>query len=76
MLRGFAIGDLWYLVEAARWTVALTALAMAGGGLLGLVVMTLRVVPLAPANWLAAGYIQVLQGTPLLGQLFVFYFGF
>jgi polar amino acid transport system permease protein len=76
MLRGFAAGDLWYLVEAARWTVALTALAMAGGGLLGLLVMTLRVVPLAPANWFAAGYIQVLQGTPLLGQLFVFYFGF
>jgi polar amino acid transport system permease protein len=76
MLRQFASGDLWYLVEAARWTVALTALAFVGGGLLGLAVMILRVVPLAPLNWLAAGYIQALQGTPLLGQLFVFYFGF
>lgn len=76
MLRQFASGDLWYLVEAARWTAALTALAFAGGGLLGLLVMVLRVVPLAPANWLAAAYIQALQGTPLLGQLFVFYFGF
>lgn len=76
MLRQFAIGDLWYLVEAARWTMALTALAFLGGGLLGLLVMILRVVPLAPANWLAAAYIQALQGTPLLGQLFVFYFGF
>jgi polar amino acid transport system permease protein len=76
MLRQFAGGDLWYLVEAARWTVALTALALAGGGLLGLLVMVLRVVPLAPVNWLATAYIQALQGTPLLGQLFVFYFGF
>lgn len=76
MLRQFASGDLWYLIEAARWTVALTAIALAGGGLLGLVVMVLRVVPLAPANWLATAYIQALQGTPLLGQLFVFYFGF
>jgi polar amino acid transport system permease protein len=76
MLRQFASGDLWYLVEAARWTVALTAIALAGGGLLGLLVMILRVVPLAPANWLATAYIQALQGTPLLGQLFVFYFGF
>jgi polar amino acid transport system permease protein len=76
MLRGFGAGDLWYLVEAARWTVALTALAMTGGGLLGLIVMTLRVVPFGPANGFATGYIQVLQGTPLLGQLFVFYFGF
>jgi polar amino acid transport system permease protein len=76
MLRQFASGDLWYLVEAARWTVALTAIAFAGGGLLGLLVMVLRVVPLAPANWLATAYIQAVQGTPLLGQLFVFYFGF
>jgi len=76
MLRQFASGDLWYLVEAARWTVALTALAFTGGGLLGLLVMLLRVVPLTPANWLATAYIQALQGTPLLGQLFVFYFGF
>ncbi len=76
MLRQFASGDWWYLVEAARWTVALTALALAGGGLLALLVMILRVVPLAPLNWLASAYIQTLQGTPLLGQLFVFYFGF
>ena len=75
MLRQFASGDLWYLVEAARWTVALTAIALVGGGLLGLLVMILRVVPLAPGNWLATAYIQALQGTPLLGQLFVFYFG-
>jgi polar amino acid transport system permease protein len=76
MLRQFASGDWWYLVEAARWTIALTALALAGGGLLALLVMILRVVPLRPVNWLAAAYIQALQGTPLLGQLFVFYFGF
>ncbi len=76
MLRQFASGDWWYLDEDARWTVALTAHALAGGGLLALLLMILRVVPLAPLNWLASAYIQTLQGTPLLGQLFVFYFGF
>jgi polar amino acid transport system permease protein len=76
MLRDFTINEVWYLVFAARWTLALTAIAFTGGGLLGLIVMVLRVLPLKPAQWLAIGYIQAIQGTPLLGQLFLFYFGF
>lgn len=76
MLREFTINEFGYLVLAARWTLALTAIAFAGGGLLGLLVMILRVLPARPLNWLAIGYIQTIQGTPLLGQLFVFYFGF
>jgi polar amino acid transport system permease protein len=76
MLREFTINEVWYLVFAARWTLALTAIAFLGGGLLGLLVMVLRVLPARPVNWLATGYIQAIQGTPLLGQLFLFYFGF
>jgi polar amino acid transport system permease protein len=76
MLREFTINEVWYLVFAARWTLALTAIAFLGGGLLGLFVMVLRVLPARPVNWLATGYIQAIQGTPLLGQLFLFYFGF
>lgn len=76
MLREFTINEVWYLLFAARWTLALTGLAFAGGGLLGLLFMTLRVLPVRPLNWLAIAYIQAIQGTPLLGQLFVFYFGF
>ena len=68
--------DLLYLIMAARWTLALTALAFIGGGLLGLFVMLLRVVPARPVNWFAMGWIQAIQGTPLLAQLFVFFFGF
>ena len=76
MLREFGLNEALYLLYAAQWTVALTAIAFAGGGLFGLLVLVLRVVPARPANWLAIGYIQAIQGTPLLGQLFVFYFGF
>ena len=68
--------DLLYLLSAARWTLALTALAFIGGGLLGLLIMLLRVIPARPVNWLAVGWIQAIQGTPLLAQLFVFFFGF
>jgi polar amino acid transport system permease protein len=76
MIRDLTWLDFAFLLYAARWTVALTVLALVGGGLLGLVVALLRVAPLAPVRWIAVGYIQAIQGTPLLAQLFVFYFGF
>ncbi|WP_442579634.1 amino acid ABC transporter permease [Mesorhizobium sp. ASY16-5R] len=75
MIREFAGADIVYLIAAARWTVLLALTAVIGGGLLGVVVAVLRVVPLRPLNWLAIGYINLIQGTPLLGQLFVFFFG-
>jgi polar amino acid transport system permease protein len=68
--------DVLYLIAAARWTLALTALAFLGGGLSGLLIMLMRVVPARPVNWVAIGWIQMIQGTPLLAQLFVFFFGF
>jgi polar amino acid transport system permease protein len=36
MIREFGTGDIVYLVFAARWTLALTALAFAGGAIVGL----------------------------------------
>lgn len=75
MIRDFAGADMVYLLLAARWTVALAVIAMLGGGLLGLIIAALRILPFRPANWLALLYINLIQGTPLLGQLFVFFFG-
>ena len=75
MIREFAAADIVYLLMAARWTLLLALVAMVGGGLLGLGVAVLRIVPLRPLNWLTIGYINLIQGTPLLGQLFVFFFG-
>jgi len=75
LIREFGAVDVIYLIEAARWTVLLALTAMVGGGLLGVIVAVLRVVPFKPLNWLAIGYINLIQGTPLLGQLFIFFFG-
>ena len=75
MIREFGGVDVVYLIAAARWTVLLALTAMVGGGLLGVIVAVLRVVPFKPFNWLAIGYINLIQGTPLLGQLFIFFFG-
>ncbi len=75
MIREFALADVGFLILATRWTLLLALTAAIGGGILGLIVAVVRVVPARPLNWLAIGYINLIQGTPLLGQLFVFFFG-
>lgn len=75
MIREFASPDVVYLLLAARWTLLLALVAMVGGGILGLLVALSRVAPFRPLNWLTILYINLIQGTPLLGQLFVFFFG-
>ena len=64
-----------YLVEATEWTVLLSLMAFAGGSVVGLVLALLRVSKVRVLRALASGYIQVIQGTPLLIVLFLSYFG-
>ena len=75
MIRTFSVNELLLLLEATRWTVALSAIAFVGGMLLGLVVAVLRCLPARLPRWLAIGYIAVFQGVPVLLQLFVAFFG-
>ena len=74
-MRSFNVGDLVYLLLAARWTVLLSLIAFAGGGIVGLIIALMRVSELRPARWFAIGFIRVFQGTPLLLQLFLVFFG-
>lgn len=74
-LRDFGPNELTFLIMATRWTILLALIAFAGGGLIGLIVAALRVAPLPPLRWLAAGYIQFFMGTPILIQLFMAYYG-
>jgi polar amino acid transport system permease protein len=63
------------LLLAARWTVALSLVAFVGGGLVGLALLVLRLSKLRGAPTFVSGYVQLFQGTPLLMQLFLAYFG-
>jgi polar amino acid transport system permease protein len=63
------------LLLAARWTIVLSLIAFAGGGLVGLALLVARLAPSPAAQRLVAGYVQLFQGTPLLMQLFLAYFG-
>lgn len=74
-LRDFGWPELWFLLFSARWTMLLSLIAFLGGGALGLVVAVLRVARSRLVRAAAAVWIRVLQGTPLLVQLLVVYYG-
>ena len=72
----FPIQDiLRHLLLAARWTIVLSLIAFAGGGLVGLALRVARIARPRLGGWLVGGYVQLFQGTPLLMQLFLAYFG-
>lgn len=63
------------LLLAARWTVLLSAIAFAGGGILALVLLVTR---FGFGKWVRKAitlYVELFQSTPLLMQLFLVYFG-
>lgn len=63
------------LLLAAQWTVLLSLIAFIGGALVGLAVCVARISKNPGPRWAARIYIEVLQGTPLLMQLFLCFFG-
>jgi polar amino acid transport system permease protein len=63
------------LLLAMRWTIGLSLIAFVGGGVVGALLVMTR---LSGGRWLrllVVGYVQLFQGTPLLLQLFLVYFG-
>jgi polar amino acid transport system permease protein len=63
------------LVWATQWTILLSAMAFVGGGLVGLALLFMRT---SQIKWLEGPtklYIEFFQGTPLLMQLFLLFFG-
>lgn len=74
-MHQFSSVDLLFIVRATQWTILLSLIAFVFGSIGGLAVALARV---SPYRWLrltAGAYIQVFQGTPLLMQLFLVYFG-
>ncbi|MCL6654603.1 amino acid ABC transporter permease [Agrobacterium rubi] len=73
----FTIGpnELFFLMQGLKWTLALTVIGFIGGGVFGLCVALARTAENKISQRVTAGYITVFQGTPLLMQLFVVYYG-
>lgn len=74
-MRTFGWPEFWFIVEAARWTLALSAIAFVGGAALGLGISLARTSNLGWLRNLALAFIKLFQGTPLLLQLFLIFFG-
>ena len=63
------------LLLAGRWTVLLSLVAFTGGALVTLPLLLLRLTGGRQVKRLIRGYIELFQGTPLLMQLFLAFFG-
>ena len=67
--------DTWILTSAAKNTVVFTILGFAGGLSFGLLFALMRLSTIRPYRWLAATYIEIFRGIPLLVTLLALGFG-
>ena len=62
------------ITVAAKNTIIYTAIAFAGGLLLGLILALMKLSPVAPYRWAATAYIEIFRGLPALLVIFAFAF--
>ena len=74
-MRTFGFSEFLFILEAAKWTIALSLIAFIGGSILGLAIALSRTSGNRVLQWVSSGFIQIFQGTPLLLQLFLVFFG-
>lgn len=75
MFSTFGVNHVFYLALAARYTLLLFVVALAGGAIAGGLLTILATIPRPRINWAARAFIYVVQGIPLLVLLFLSYFG-
>jgi polar amino acid transport system permease protein len=63
------------LLIAARWTILLSIVAFVCGGAVGLVLLLMRTSKRRVLRTISSAWIEIFQGTPLLMQLFLLFFG-
>ena len=71
----FGLKEFLFLLTGLKWTIFLSLIAFTGGGAAGLLVAVARTAQNAALRRAMMLYIAVFQGTPLLMQLFVVYYG-
>ena len=71
----FGLKEFLFLLTGLKWTIFLSLIAFTGGGAAGLLVAVARTAQNAALRRAMMLYTAVFQGTPLLMQLFVGYYG-
>ena len=74
-MANIGFNEIYFLLQGLKWTVALTIIGFIGGGIFGLLVALARTAESKALQRATTGYIAIFQGTPLLMQLFVVYYG-
>ena len=75
-MRTFGFSEFIFLLAGLRWTVLLSLIAFTGGIIFGFLISLARISHWPIFRFVSIGYIQLFQGTPLLIQLFIAYYGF
>ncbi len=75
MIRLSLVDIVPFLLLAARWTLLLSAIAFIGGTIGALLLLLLRYLRPPLGARIVHLYVELLQGTPLLLQLFLVFFG-
>ena len=75
-MRDFSYLDIVLsLTWATRWTLVLSLVAFLCGGIAGFLLLLLRISPFRPVRYLSWAYSEMVQGTPLLIQFLLAFFG-
>ena len=73
-MRELGSNEILYIILSVRWTFLLSAIALAGSAVGGLLIALMRTSEYRVLNWPATAFVRVFQGTPLLMQLFLAFF--
>ncbi|MEC4807297.1 MAG: amino acid ABC transporter permease [Jaaginema sp. PMC 1079.18] len=63
------------LLIATKWTIILSLIAFIGGGIMGFIIALMRISSVKWLKGISWIYVEFFQGTPLLLQLFLAFFG-
>ena len=74
-MDAFTISQFLFLLKGLQWTVALSLIGLSLGAVAGLLIALARTSGFKTLKRITGGYIMLFQGTPLLMQLFVTYYG-
>jgi len=64
-----------WLVSGFKITLELSLVGIVLAFLLGLIIAVMKMSPLSPLRWFASAYLEFFRNTPLLVQIFFWYFG-
>lgn len=63
-----------FLIEGVSVTLTMAAITVFFGAILASVIALVKMSKIAPLRWIASIYIEIIRGTPMLLQLYFFYF--